>query len=112
QAMGKAVVRALEDMIIKMVIIQPLAKGLSSFLNPFAAVTMADGGVVENGVKKFAGGGIVNSPTVFPMANGMGLMGEAGPEAIMPLQRGPGGRLGVSAHGGSGGTQRVEIHLM
>ena len=31
------------------------------------------------------------------MANGMGLMGEAGPEAVMPLRRGPGGRLGVEA---------------
>lgn len=45
----------------------------------------------------FARGGIVTRPTVFPMANGAGLMGEAGPEAVMPLMRGPGGKLGVSA---------------
>ena len=47
----------------------------------------------------FANGGIFNTPTLFPMANGMGLMGEAGPEAIMPLSRSPGGKLGVRADG-------------
>lgn len=44
---------------------------------------------------RFATGGIVNQPTLFPMANGTGLMGEAGPEAIMPLTRDSSGRLGV-----------------
>ena len=48
----------------------------------------------------FADGGVVSSPTMFPMARGMGLMGEAGPEAIMPLQRGADGKLGVRAGGG------------
>ena len=48
----------------------------------------------------FANGGIVSSPTMFPMARGMGVMGEAGPEAIMPLQRGADGKLGVRAGGG------------
>ncbi|NDW44649.1 phage tail tape measure protein [Ruegeria sp. PrR005] len=43
------------------------------------------------------GSGIVDRPTVFPFARGIGLMGEAGPEAILPLRRGPGGRLGVEA---------------
>jgi phage-related minor tail protein len=37
---------------------------------------------------------------MFPMRGGRGLMGEAGPEAIMPLARGPDGRLGVQAAGG------------
>jgi len=46
-------------------------------------------------VRPFADGGVVNSPTLFPMANGAGLMGEAGPEAIMPLKRGKNGKLGV-----------------
>lgn len=45
---------------------------------------------------------VVNQPTFFPFANGIGLMGEAGPEAIMPLRRGADGRLGVSAPGGGG----------
>jgi hypothetical protein len=44
----------------------------------------------------FAAGGMVSSPTMFPMSGGRsGLMGEAGPEAIMPLRRGKDGRLGV-----------------
>ena len=51
----------------------------------------------------FANGGVVSSPTIFPMARGMGLMGEAGPEAIMPLQRGADGKLGVRAAGGGQG---------
>jgi hypothetical protein len=53
-------------------------------------------------VMPFAHGGIVNSATAFPMRGGTGLMGEAGPEAIMPLARGPDGKLGVRAGSGSG----------
>jgi tape measure domain-containing protein len=60
-----------------------------------------------NGIIPFAKGGIVNSPTLFPFAKGVGLMGEAGPEAIMPLTRGPGGQLGVSNFGGSGDVNVV-----
>jgi phage-related minor tail protein len=60
----------------------------------------AKGGVFSSGrVTPFASGGIVSGPTTFPMSNGTGLMGEAGPEAIMPLSRGPGGKLGVAASG-------------
>jgi phage-related minor tail protein len=52
-------------------------------------------------VVPFARGGVVGSPTMFPMAGGRtGLMGEAGPEAIMPLKRGKDGKLGVQAAGG------------
>jgi phage-related minor tail protein len=50
----------------------------------------------------FASGGIIGMPTYFPMrGGGVGLAGEAGPEAIMPLRRGPDGRLGVAASGGA-----------
>lgn len=60
----------------------------------------ADGNAFSNGnVIPFAKGGIVSSPTIFPMAKGAGLMGEAGPEAIMPLSRGADGKLGVSGGG-------------
>lgn len=63
----------------------------------------ANGGVIaKNKVVPFAYGGVVNKPTLFPMANGAGLMGEAGPEAILPLRRGRNGRLGVEASGGTG----------
>lgn len=52
-------------------------------------------------VQAFASGGVVGSPTLFGMAGGnLGLMGEAGPEAIMPLKRGRNGKLGVAASGG------------
>lgn len=54
----------------------------------------------QAGVMPFARGGVVNSPTLFPFARGVGLMGEAGPEAIMPLKRGADGKLGVAASGG------------
>ena len=67
------------------------------------ALGFADGGVVSGGseVTAYANGGVVNGPTNFPMAgNKVGLMGEAGPEAIMPLKRGANGKLGVQAEGG------------
>jgi lambda family phage tail tape measure protein len=70
--------------------------------------TQADGGAWSGGVQMFANGGafsnsVVSSPTAFGMAGGKtGVMGEAGPEAIVPLARDSQGRLGV--RGGGGGT--------
>jgi phage-related minor tail protein len=52
------------------------------------------GGALEQ-ITPFAQGGVVNGPTVFPMRSGVGLMGEAGAEAIMPLARGSDGKLGI-----------------
>lgn len=52
-------------------------------------------------VQPFAKGGVLASPSYFPMPGKWGLAGEAGPEAIMPLQRGSDGRLGVAASGGA-----------
>lgn len=78
-----------------------LAQGVSSFatnLLPFA-----DGAPFSQGrVMPFAHGGVISGPTTFPMRGGTGLMGEAGPEAIMPLARGADGRLGVRTQGGGG----------
>lgn len=65
----------------------------------------ANGGVPGR-VMPFADGGVVSSPTFFPMGGDMGLMGEAGSEAILPLKRGADGSLGVAA-GGGGGSQIV-----
>jgi lambda family phage tail tape measure protein len=62
----------------------------------FHAFGLAKGGVVQDGqVKRFAGGGVVSAPTLFPLARGLGLMGEAGAEAVLPLARGRDGKLGV-----------------
>ena len=62
----------------------------------------AQGGILDKGLKRYAMGGVVNKPTMFTYAEGgtgrFGLMGEAGPEAIIPLKRGNDGRLGVSAY--------------
>lgn len=70
----------------------------------------AKGGVFDTGrVQAFANGGVVNGATAFGMAGGLGVMGEAGPEAIMPLTRGANGKLGVEAHGGGGGVMRLII---
>lgn len=64
-------------------------------------VLVANGGIFSGGqMVAFANGGVVNRPTFFPMANGTGLMGEAGPEAVMPLKRGKDGKLGVAASSG------------
>ena len=60
-------------------------------------------------VMPFAKGGVVSSPTTFGMRGGTGLMGEAGPEAIMPLARGADGRLGV--RGGGGSSVNVTMHV-
>ncbi|WP_428925550.1 phage tail tape measure protein [Marinibacterium sp. SX1] len=85
-----------------------LASGVGSLVN--AALPFANGGAFAGGrVTPFASGGVVSSPVGFPMRGGMGLMGEAGPEAIMPLARGPDGKLGV--RGGGGGTVNVVMNI-
>lgn len=70
----------------------------------------ADGAPFSQGrVMPFATGGIVSQTTPFGMRGGMGVMGEAGPEAIMPLARGPDGKLGV--RGGGGGSTTVVMNI-
>lgn len=77
-----------------------LANGMNSLLG--GMLPFANGGAFSQGrVMPFAKGGVVASPVAFPMRGGTGLMGEAGPEAIMPLTRGADGRLGVQAQGGA-----------
>lgn len=76
-----------------------VAQGVNSAMS--SIMPFKDGGAFSQGrVMPFAKGGVVSSPTSFPMRGGRGLMGEAGPEAIMPLARGADGRLGVQAAGG------------
>lgn len=61
----------------------------------------AKGGAYQSPSLSAYSNGVYSSPQLFAFAKGAGVFGEAGPEAIMPLRRGPDGRLGVSAHGGS-----------
>lgn len=76
-----------------------LASGVNALLS--GMMPFEKGGSFSQGrVMPFAKGGVVSSPTNFPMRGATGLMGEAGPEAIMPLARGADGRLGVAAAGG------------
>lgn len=74
--------------------------------SPLNILPSATGNVFARGsVIPFASGGVFGSPTLFPMAGGKtGLLGEAGPEAIMPLKRMPGGKLGIAAQGAGGGN--------
>ncbi|MBL0371077.1 phage tail tape measure protein [Rhizobium sp. KVB221] len=79
---------------------KPLENSLTSM---FSGLTSS----LSNAVG-FANGGVVDSPTHFAMAGGQaGVMGEAGAEAIMPLRRGPDGRLGVAGAGDGGPIQVV-----
>jgi phage-related minor tail protein len=85
-----------------------LSSGISTLLGGAAAATQ--GGVTafaKGGVIPFAKGGVVAAPTYFGMGGDLGLMGEAGAEAILPLRRGPDGALGVAAGGGSGDARIV-----
>lgn len=83
-----------------------IANGIGGVIN--GLLGFADGGAFSQGrVMPFARGGVVSGPVAFPMRGGTGLMGEAGPEAIMPLARGMDGRLGVRADGGSRGVNVV-----
>ncbi len=73
----------------------------------FGTIGNANGGVYNSPGLSAYSGTVVNSPTLFPFASGMGLMGEAGPEAILPLERGSDGRLGVVSTGKSSGNVNI-----
>ena len=112
-----SVIQDLTRMVTRMLIVAPILKLIKGLLTPGLGALegvnalktsipgfalSANGNVfAENGIKRFARGGIVNRPTIFPFANGTGLMGEAGPEAIIPLKRGVDGKLGVAGGGGT-----------
>ncbi len=106
--LARSILADLQRMILKAAFFNALFglfPGLQGFLN------FEKGGVVsksakgnvfsENKIVPYASGGVIDKPVIFPMAKGIGLAGEAGPEAIMPLKRGKGGRLGVESSGGS-----------
>lgn len=102
--MAKSILRDIEQIVIKALIVQPLMRsiGLSSILPSAHGNVFLGGNVVP-----FAQGGVVDSPTIAPMA----LFGEAGPEAIMPLRRGPDGNLGVASAGGGAPSQHITYQI-
>lgn len=83
----------------------PLAKGLNDIIGSIDFGSLfsfnSKGNVFNQGVPvtAFASGGVVNQPTFFPLSKSVGVMGEAGPEAILPLRRLPSGNLGVETTG-------------
>ncbi|MGN0934276.1 phage tail tape measure protein [Falsigemmobacter intermedius] len=110
RGLGSAVSQAVYNTAMRPVT-QAAGQGLGAMLNGVMSGIMpfADGAPFSQGrVMPFAEGGIVSGPVRFPMRGGVtGLMGEAGPEAILPLARGPDGRLGVQA--GGGGARPVQV---
>ncbi|WP_316234671.1 hypothetical protein [Bradyrhizobium sp. SZCCHNR1020] len=115
--MSNTIIKAIEQMIIKITIVEPLMKALQSAVGggswsgigsaAAALIPSAHGNVFYGGnVVPFAKGGVVDSPTMAPMA----LFGEAGPEAIVPLKRDGSGNLGIaSSGGGRGGNVTVNV---
>jgi len=86
-------------------IMTPIVQGIGSILPMFGG-----GGVFNGGsIQKFGGGGVVQTPTMFPTAKGTGIMGEAGPEGVIPLAN-TGSGLGVNAIGLGGNGTIVNVY--
>jgi hypothetical protein len=97
--------KSIADQLLQIMVIAPIVEAIRS-------IKFAKGGVFEGGaVTPFAKGGVVDKPTIFPFAKGIGLMGEAGPESIMPLKRGRDGKLGVIATGSGGGGTTINVSV-
>lgn len=101
----KSLALSLSSMVLKAAL-KPLEQGIGNLFSGLfsGGLAFANGGVIQGGMPvPFANGGVISSPIGFPLANGrMGIAGERGAEAIMPLARGPDGRLGVVSSGGGG----------
>lgn len=117
QAFSDSLLRTLTDAISRMIVEwlllrSTMAMGSAAFgmMGGGSGMFFAKGAAFHRGgLTPFADGGVVDRPTVFPMPRGTGVMGENGPEAIMPLKRLPGGRLGVEAQSGGNLTISVPV---
>lgn len=105
--LATSIVSDLARIAIQQAIMLPLMMWFKSlgFIPAANGAAFGSGGTVE----KYAAGGVVSSPTAFRHSGGLGVMGEAGPEAIMPLRRLANGRLGVESSGN--GTQNVTVNV-
>lgn len=107
----KSLALSLSDLVLKAAL-QPLQSGLGNLFSGLfsgllgGSTGFANGGVLNGGLPvPFAHGGVIQSPISFPLGQGrMGIAGERGAEAILPLARGSDGRLGVMTQGGGGGV--------
>jgi phage-related minor tail protein len=94
----------LSEIVLKAAL-RPVEQGFGNLVTGLMSggVAFAKGGVLRQGMPvPFASGGVIQSPISFPLANGrFGIAGERGAEAIMPLSRGPDGRLGIASRSGS-----------
>jgi lambda family phage tail tape measure protein len=116
----KSLALRLSDIALRMAfkpIEQSIAGGLNNLFSGLFGGSGQSGGAgpalaaAMGAIKPFAGGGVIGTPTYFPLlSGGLGLAGEAGPEAILPLARGADGRLGVAASGG-GAPANVTIQI-
>jgi phage-related minor tail protein len=108
----KSLTLRLSDLSLRMAL-APVTRGLATGITQLFAGLFGGMGLkaATGAIKPFAAGGVVGTPTYFPLtAGGVGLAGEAGPEAILPLARGADGRLGVAMNGG-GAVGNVTIHI-
>lgn len=99
--------KSILGMLAQILIKQSLVSGVSAV---FGAEANANGGVYNSASLSAYSGSIVSRPTLFAFAKGAGVMGEAGPEAILPLRRGANGKLGVVA-GSAGGGIHIESNV-
>ncbi len=101
RSMARDVIKELYRILVVQQIVNQAKTAIQS-LSGFAFPSASSSAITSGQTTAYANGGVVNSPTMFPMSGGnTGLMGEAGPEAILPLKRGPNGKLGVESSGGS-----------
>ena len=107
----KDMARSIIKQLFQILVVERMVESIKGFISPSISAAEANGGAWQGGskIKAYADGGVVGGPTFFPMAGGKtGLMGEAGPEAIMPLKRGANGKLGVQAEGGGSSTTVIQ----
>jgi lambda family phage tail tape measure protein len=96
----KSILSMLAEILVKM----SLVNGVKAAAGAFGFTANADGGVYNSASLSAYSGSVVDRPTFFAFAKGGGVMGEAGPEAILPLRRGPNGKLGVVAGNAGAGS--------